>query len=131
MHIKIKINETISIVMPNNLKKVKKEKLGEIWSDNRFLTLKILSYLNKFKIHISQLTAKILLKQRCLNKSDTVWWGVFKSYINLFLIKKYWSISMMFKIKISQFYDQSQHKQWKWNKKRHLSMVHIQIWHHF
>ena len=68
MHIKIKINETISIVMPNNLKKVKKEKLGEIWSDNRFLTLKILSYLNKFKIHISQLTAKILLKQQCLNQ---------------------------------------------------------------
>ena len=36
------------------------------------------------------------------------------SYI--FFIKKYWSILMTFKIKISQFYDWSELKQWKWNK---------------
>ena len=34
---------------------------------------------------------------------------------------------MTFKIEISQFYDQSKPKQWKWNKIRHFSMGHIQI----
>ena len=44
----------------------------------------------------------------------------------LFFIKKYFSVSVTFKIEISQFYDWSEAKQWKWNKIR----FHIQIRHH-
>ena len=38
---------------------------------------------------------------------------------------------MTFKIKISQFYDYSWPKQWKWNKIRYFFMGHIQIVHDF
>ena len=38
---------------------------------------------------------------------------------------------MTFKIGISQLYDQSEPKNWKWNKTRHFSKGNIQIWHHF
>ena len=34
---------------------------------------------------------------------------------------------MTFKIEISQFYDKSESKQWKWNKNRHFSMGFLQI----
>ena len=37
---------------------------------------------------------------------------------------------MTFKINISQFYDLSELKQWKWNKTRYFSMRYIQIWRH-
>ena len=37
---------------------------------------------------------------------------------------------MTFKIEICQLYDKSEGKQWKWNKIRHFSIRHIQIWHH-
>ena len=103
-----------------------------------------------FKISVFQIIVKIELKQRSLNKINTVWqatfkadiifspkifqnlskskflsfmikvnpnsenvtksvifvWGIFKSDVVFFFIKKYWSISMLFKIEFSQFYDQ-------------------------
>ena len=37
---------------------------------------------------------------------------------------------MTFKIEISQFYDKSDSKKWKWNKIIYFFMGHIQIWHH-
>ena len=35
---------------------------------------------------------------------------------------------MTLKIKISQFYDQSEPKQWNWSRIWHFSMGHVQIW---
>ena len=102
-----------------------------------------------FKISVFQIIVKIELKQRSLNKINTVWqaafkadiifspkifqnlskskflsfmikvnpnsenvtksvifvWGIFKSDVVFFFIKKYWSISVLFKIEFSQFYD--------------------------
>ena len=49
---------------------------------------------------------------------------------HIFLTKKS-SISMTLKIKISQFYDVSEPKQWKWNKIILFSIGNVQIWHHF
>ena len=43
-----------------------------------------------------------------------VWHHIFSFKKNL------WSISMTFKIKISEFYDYSEPKQWNWNKIRHF-----------
>ena len=37
---------------------------------------------------------------------------------------------MTFKIEISQFYDKSEPKHWKWNKIRHFFMWHSQFWYH-
>ena len=38
---------------------------------------------------------------------------------------------MTFKMETSQFYDQSEPRQWKLNKIRHFSMGHVKIWNHF
>ena len=90
-------------------------------SNNRFLTWKISNYFN------TQVIAKFLLKQQSLNQMRH--WLTAHNQILHFFIKKYESISMTFKIGISQFYEQYEPKQWKWNKLRHFSMEHIQIWH--
>ena len=37
---------------------------------------------------------------------------------------------MTFKIEVSQFYEKSDSKKWKWNKIIYFFMGHIQIWHH-
>ena len=70
---------------------------------------------------------KVNLNNGNETKSDIFPWDIFKSDIISFYIKKYSSTSMTFKIDISQFYDYSEPKQWKWNKIRHFFMWHIQI----
>ena len=67
---------------------------------------------------------KVNLNNENETKSDISPWGIFKSDCISFSLSKYSSISMTFKIGISQFYDKSEPMQWKWNK-----MGHIQIWH--
>ena len=57
--------ETFSVVMPKTYFTKNWDKL---WSDNRFLNRKIPNYSIKVKICISQLIAKIELKQRSLNQ---------------------------------------------------------------
>ena len=61
-------------------------------------------------------------------KWDIFLWGRFKSDTISFFIKKYYNISMPFKIKISQYYEYGESKPWEWNKIRHFSMGHVQIW---
>ena len=61
----------------------------------------------KFKIRITLLIAKILLKQRILLNSDTVWQDIFKSDI-FFPKRKYFN-----DFQIKKFYDKSEPKQWK------------------
>ena len=52
-------------------------------------------------------------------------------YLSIYMyIYIFESLSMTFKINISQFYDLSELKQWKWNKTRYFSMRYIQIWRH-
>ena len=62
----------------------------------------------KFKIRITLLIAKILLKQRILLNSDTVWQDIFKSDIIFFPKRKYFN-----DFQIKKFYDKSEPKQWK------------------
>ena len=54
-------------------------------------------------------------------KSDIFSWNIFKSDTISFYIKKCQSIFMAFIIKISQIYNYSEHKQWKWNIIRYFS----------
>ena len=44
-----------------------------------------------------------------------------------FLIEKYESISMTFKVKIFHFYELSEPKKWKLNKVRYFPIGHVQI----
>ena len=74
---------------------------------------------------MSQLIAKTSLKQRslnqirdCLTRHNQIW--------HHFLIKKHWSILMTFKLRFLSFMITV--NQCKWNKIKHFSMVHIQIW---
>ena len=62
----------------------------------------------KFKIRITLLIAKILLKQRILLNSDTVWQDIFKSDIIFFPKRKHFN-----DFQIKKFYDKSEPKQWK------------------
>ena len=66
-----------------------------------------------------------------IKQNQTFFHGANSLWHHLFLLKKYSIISMTFKIKISQFYDHIEPKQWKWNKIRHFFMRNIQIWHYF
>ena len=104
--------------MLKNTNKTKKQ--DKFWSENRYFTEKCQTILIKFKIRILKLLPKL-----STNKHIRIW--------HHFFIKKYqWlnkkRILMTFKIETSQFYDQSEPKQWKWNKITHFSKEHVQIW---
>ena len=58
-------------------------------------------------------------------KSDIFPWDIFKS--DTFFSKTYQSISMTFKIELSQFYDESQPKQRKLNNIQHFSKTNMQV----
>ena len=88
--------------MPKNINKTKKAGQMLIWQQvPKFKNIKL--FFKKIKICISQLTAKILLKQRnlirrqCLTVHSQIW--------HHFFIRKYESFLMTFIIEISQFYD--------------------------
>ena len=58
-------------------------------------------------------------------KSDIFQWEIFKSDTISFFIKKYRSITVTFKIEISQFLDWSEPNLWKLYKIRHFLIGHI------
>ena len=95
-----------------------------------FFYRKKLKYFNGFKNQFLSFMTKVNSNNGSKTKSDRSPWDICKSYVIYFFIKKYGSISMIFKIKFSQFYDWREPKQYKWNKIRHFFTGHIQIWHH-
>ena len=61
--------------------------------------------LKYFKIEISHFKTKGNPNNGNETKSDIFPWNIFKSDVIYFCVKKYYSISMTFKIRFSQFYN--------------------------
>ena len=102
----------------------------QIWH-HVFLYQEILKYFNDFlKLNFLSFMTKVNPSNGNESKSDIFPWDIFKSDSMSFLSKNIKVFQWLFKIEFSQFYDQSEPKQRKWIKIRHLPMGHIQIWLH-
>ena len=87
-----------------------KEKTGTNFDLNtNSLTEKYYTILIIFKICICQLIAKILLKQRSLNQMRHYLTG----HIQIIFLSEKLKYLITFKIKIFQFYDYNETKQWE------------------
>ena len=78
----------------------------------------------KFKICIFELIAKIEFKKQSLNQVRHCLTRHIQIWHHFFDKKTPLSVSLIFKLESSQFYDLSEIKQWKWNKIRHFSLGH-------
>ena len=93
---------------------------------------KILKYFNDFKDpNFSVLWLKWTPAME-IKQNQTFFHGTYSNLMSYtFLSKNIKSISIIFGIKISQFCNWSEPKQWKWNQNQIFFHGHIQIWYHF
>ena len=70
-----------------------------------FFCQKILKYFKDFKNQNFPVLSLEWTQTVEMKQNQTFLWNIFKSDIYVFFVRKYWSISMNFKIEISQFYD--------------------------
>ena len=149
--------QNFSLVIPKNTNKTKKQ--GKFWSDNRFISWKILNYCNKIQNSYFWIYSRNSTQTMKLKPNQTLF-DMFKSHIIFTILQRLskskllsfvtkknpnnqneteldifpWGIKIWHNILLSKKINLvlwvSEVKQWKWNKTKHSFMEHIQIWRH-